>query len=36
VIAHVQRPILRRRSSFNSAHSRGRDSEHVLLYRSAS
>ncbi len=34
LIAHRQRDILRRRSSFNSSHTRGRRTEHVLLYRS--
>jgi DNA modification methylase len=33
LIAHCVRPILRRRSSFNSSRTRGRKNEHVLLYR---
>ncbi len=32
-IVQCQRPILRTRSSFNNAHSRGRRSEHLLLFR---
>jgi hypothetical protein len=33
-IARCERPILRTRSSFNNAHSRGRRTEHLLLLRS--
>jgi hypothetical protein len=33
--AHTTRLIRRTRSSFNTAHSRGRESEHLLLLRRA-